>query len=127
MSGNLPNVFSLLAICLENLDDERNTKYAHERAVKRASDELLPIPILNYCVYLYNADPVQNKELLVELLMEFEQCYLKRKKNSSDKTTEFDELVMKTANELLTASNQSLHMAWNKDLQTTVSNKDTNS
>lgn len=41
-------------------------------------------------------DLVKNKEKLVELLMEFEQCYLKRKKNSS----EFDELVMKTASEL---------------------------
>lgn len=61
MSGNQPNIFSLLAICLQNLEDEVNTRYAHEKAVKRASDELLPLPIINYCVYLYNADSVKNK------------------------------------------------------------------
>lgn len=45
--------------------------------------------------------------------MEFEQCWLKRKKNSS----EFDELVMNTASELCTKLNVNhSHMAWNKDL-----------
>lgn len=66
MSGtNLPNAFSLLAICLENLEDETNAKYAYEKAIKRASDELLPLPIINYCVYLYNTDSVKNKGDLI--------------------------------------------------------------
>ena len=111
-SGNLPNVYSLLAICLQNLEDEINTRYAHEKAVKKASDELLPIPIVNYCVYLFNTDAIKNRDLLLELLMQFEQCWLKRKKNSS----EFDELVMNTASQLCVQLNVNTHMAWNKDL-----------
>ena len=114
MSGfNLPNVFSLLAICLQNLEDEKNTKYVYEKSIKRASDELLPIPIINYSVYLYNTDSIKNKEKIIELLMEFEQCYLKRKKNSS----EFDELVLNTASQLCIKLNVNhSFMSWNKDL-----------
>ena len=45
-----------------------------------------------------------------ELLMEFEQCWLKRKQNSDD----FDESLMKAATKLANLLSISNHMAWVK-------------
>lgn len=69
------------------------------------------IPVLNYAIFLYNLDPTGNRDTIIELMMEFEQCWLKRKQNSE----EFDENVMKVSTRLASALNVANHMAWVKE------------
>ena len=68
------------------------------------------IALINYAVFLYNNDYETNRDKIMELLLELEKCWLKRKSNSN----EFDDNVMKTANLLASALNMAGHLAWMK-------------
>ncbi|RWS12761.1 Bardet-Biedl syndrome 4-like protein [Dinothrombium tinctorium] len=107
LSNGLPNVFSLLAICLENLEDDTNARQAHITATK-SPHGAFPLPLLNYAIYLHTTD--MDRDLAIELLMEYEQCWLKRRAN-----IDFDENMIKTATKLAQALNLSSHMAWTKE------------
>lgn len=99
-----------VAICLEFLNDTLNSQQAHQTAVK-SSDSPGAITLINYAVFLYNNNTDNaNREQIIELMMEFEKCWLKRKNNS----IEFDENIMKTATMLATQLNLSTHLSWLK-------------
>ena len=100
----------LSGICLECLEDEQNARQAHMTASK-TNNGWNAIPVLNYAIFLYNCDSSENRDTIIELMMEFEQCWLKRKQNSE----EFDDNVMKVATRLATALNVANHMAWVKE------------
>lgn len=107
-----PNIFSLLGVCLENLQDQMNARQAHVTSAKNyaKTQGRNPLPLLNYAIFLYNTDNTQYRDVVIELLMEFEQCWLKRKQNSDD----FDESLMKAATKLANLLSISNHMAWVK-------------
>lgn len=69
MSNGAANVFTLLAICLENLDDELNARQAHISASKSSLANHTPVPIINYAIYLYNKDSKEFRDVIIELLM----------------------------------------------------------
>ena len=71
------------------------------------------IALLNYAVFLFNNDHEANRDKIVELLMEFEKCWLKRKNNSN----EFDENIMKTASILAMHLNLAGHLSWMKQAE----------
>ncbi|RWS24591.1 Bardet-Biedl syndrome 4-like protein [Leptotrombidium deliense] len=110
LSNGLPHVFSLLAICLENLDDDTNARQAHITATKSTHGSV-PLSIVNYAVYLYNKDFSVHKSVITELLMEYEQCWLKKRNNVAD----FDEQTMTVSTKLANILNLGSHMAWTKD------------
>jgi len=110
MSNGSSNVFTLLAICLENLDDEMNARQAHISATKSSLTNHTPVPIVNYAIYLFNKDSVEFRDVIIELLMEFEQSWIKRKQTAP----EFDIEVMRAATRLADAMNLAAHMAWIK-------------
>ncbi|CAG2167499.1 unnamed protein product [Oppiella nova] len=114
-SATNPTILSLLGICLECLEDEQNARQAHTSASK-SSNGWNAIPVLNYAVFLYNEDSNANRDTIIELLMEFEQCWLKR----SQTTHEFDGNVMKVATNLANALSVSSHMAWVKEATQTT-------
>ena len=95
---------------MECLEDEQNARQAHVTASK-SNTGWNAIPVLNYAIFLYNCDSSENRDTIIELMMEFEQCWLKRKQNSE----EFDDNVMKVATRLATALNVANHMAWVKE------------
>lgn len=81
MSNGASNVFTLLAICLENLDDELNARQAHISASKSSVASQAPAPIINYAIYLYNKDRQQFRDVIIELLMvseTFHRCVCSR-------------------------------------------------
>lgn len=98
-----------LAICLEFLNDPFNSQQAHHTACK-AKEPSSTIALVNYGVFLYNSDSEGNRDKIIELLMEFEKCWLKRKSNSN----EFDENIMKTASILAMELNLAGHLSWMK-------------
>lgn len=93
------NVMTLLASCLEQLDDEVNTRSAHLKAAKKAMESNSPIPILNCAIYLYNQDRKMYHHSITELLIQFESCCSEKK--DLDQESE----VMITANRLANAVN----------------------
>lgn len=112
------NIFcTYVAICLEFLNDPFNSQQAHQTACKvkesSASSSSNTIALINYAVFLYNSDHEENKDRIIELLMEFEKCWLKRKSNSS----EFDDNIMKTATMLAAYLNLAGHLAWMKQIK----------
>lgn len=111
-NGSTSTIFTLLGNCLENLQDDVNAKQAYLTAAK-TNNGWNSVPLLNYAIFLYNNDREQYKDILIELLMEFEQCWLKRRQNSG----EFDDNVMKTATNLANCMNLVNHMAWVKEAE----------
>lgn len=97
-------------ICLECLEDETNARTAH-RTASKTNNGWNAIPVLNYAIFLFNLDASENRDTIIELMMEFEQCWLKRGQPGN----EFDEQVMRTATRLATALNVAKHMAWVKE------------
>lgn len=85
---------------------------AHQTAIKACSDSPSATVLINYGVFMYNTDKEANKEKIVQLLMEFEKLWLKRKANSN----EFEENIMKMATILATLLNLSNHVSWMKEL-----------
>ncbi|XP_027198692.2 Bardet-Biedl syndrome 4 [Dermatophagoides pteronyssinus] len=104
-----PNLLTLLAICLEFLNDIPNSMQAHQAACK-SIETTGAISLINYAVFLSTNDYESNREKIIEIMMEFEKCWLKRKNNSS----EFDDNIMKTATALATQLNISTHLSWLK-------------
>jgi len=102
----------IIGICLESLDDEQNARQAHLTASKSANG-WNALPVLNYAIFLFNSDGAKYRDSIIELMMEFEQLWLKRKQNS----VEFEENVMKVATRLANALNVSNHMAWVKEAE----------
>ncbi len=110
------NNFSLIiGICLESLDDDQNAGQAHLTASKSANG-WNALPVLNYAIFLFNSDSAKYRDSIIELMMEFEQLWLKRKQNS----VEFEENVMKVATRLANALNVSNHMAWVREEQNSI-------
>ena len=102
----------MIGICLECLEDEQNAKSAH-RTASKTNNGWNAIPVLNYAIFLFNLDVINNRDTIIELMMEFEQCWLKRSQTSH----EFDEQVMRVATRLATALNVAKHMAWVKEAE----------
>jgi Bardet-Biedl syndrome 4 protein len=107
-SGGAPHVLDMLSFCLERLQDDINANQAHASAIKAAIVVGFPNPILNYCVFLHNKDEEKNKDSILDLLMEFEKMWVKRKQSNGD----FDIDVMRLASRLATEMNVAHHMAW---------------
>lgn len=103
-----PNLLTLLGICLEFLNDIPNALQAHQTASK-STDVIGAVALINYAVFLYNNNYESNREKIIEIMMEFEKCWLKRKNNN-----EFDENIMKTATALAVQMNLSTHLSWMK-------------
>ena len=82
---------------------------AHQAACK-SIETTGAISLINYAVFLSTNDYESNREKIIEIMMEFEKCWLKRKNNSS----EFDDNIMKTATALATQLNISTHLSWLK-------------
>ena len=93
---------------MEFLNDPYNSQHAHMTACK-AKEASTTIALVNYGVFLYN-DLEANRDKIIELLMEFEKCWLKRKSNSN----EFDENIMMTATRLAVGVNLNGHLSWMK-------------
>lgn len=87
---------------------------AHETACK-SGENTTPsaISLINYAVFLFNNNYESNREKIIEIMMEFEKCWLKRKNGN-----EFDENIMNTATALAEQLNLNTHLSWLK------SNKD---
>ncbi len=94
------------------MDDDQNACQAHLTASKSANG-WNALPVLNYAIFLFNSDSPKNRDSIIELMMEFEQLWLKRKQNS----VEFEENVMKAATRLANALSVSNHMAWVKEAE----------
>lgn len=94
---------------MEFLNDSNNSQQAHQTACK-ANEPSSTIALVNYAVFLYNNDHETNRDKIVELLMEFEKCWLKRKSNSN----EFDDNIMKTVSILAKQLNLNNHLSWMK-------------
>jgi hypothetical protein len=94
------------------LDDDQNACQAHFTASKSANG-WNALPVLNYAIFLLISDSPKNRDSIIQLMMEFEQLWLKRKQNS----VEFEENVMKAATRLANALNVSKHMAWVKEAE----------
>lgn len=105
-----PHVVSFLAACLESLDDPANARQAHITATKAALMVHFPNPVLNFAVFLYNQDNEGNREQIIDLLMEFEKCWVKRRESNG----EFDIEVMRLATRLAAKMGVAHHMAWIK-------------
>ncbi len=86
------------------MDDDQNACQAHLTASKSANG-WNALPVLNYAIFLFNSDSPKNRDSIIQLMMEFEQLWLKRKQNS----VEFEENVMKAATRLANALNVSNH------------------
>ena len=110
---NVSVTYSLLALCLEQLDDDLNAKQAHLTAIKANKSVPNPTSLLNYAIYLINLNQDQYKEEIAEIMIEFEKNWLKRRQV----TNEFDESVMKTANQISAVFGPSSHMAWVKGVK----------
>jgi len=102
----------MIGICLENLEDDQNARQAHMTASK-TSNGWNALPVLNYAIFLYSSHNDKYRDAIIELMMEFEQCWLKRKQNS----LEFDDNIMKVATRLANSLNVSNHMAWIKEAE----------
>lgn len=97
------------AICLEFLNDPYNSAQAHQTACK-AKEPSSTIALVNYAVFLYNNDREgANRDRIIELLMDFEKCWLKRK--NSD---QFDDNIMSTVSNLAVHLNLASHLSWMK-------------
>jgi hypothetical protein len=86
------------------LDDNQNACQAHFTASKSANGSNA-LPVVNYTTFLFNSDSPKYRDSIIQLMMEFEQLWLKRKQNS----VEFEENVMKAATRLANALNVSNH------------------
>ena len=115
------NFVFFTAICLDFLSNKTNSFQAHQAAIKM-TEPTSAIALINFAIFLYNSEAQnENRDRIIELMMEFEKCWLKRKGNSS----EFDENVMKSATVLAKELNLSSHLSWLKTtstLETNVSN-----
>ena len=103
-------VLSLMASCLERLHDEVNSRSAHQAVAQCAMTSHNPLLPLNFAIFLYNRDLDRSRTQIVRLLQQFEQCWLKRSRNSND----FDQLVMSTASLLSVNLQLDNQMAWMK-------------
>ena len=89
-----------------------NSFQAHQAAIKM-TEPTSAIALINFAIFLYNSESqTENRDRIIELMMEFEKCWLKRKGNSS----EFDENVMKSATVLAKELNLSSHLSWMKNI-----------
>lgn len=105
MSKGSPIVFSLLGLCLEILKDDLNAKQAHLTATK-SSNEFEPIAVLNYAIFLIQQDPESNREQIMELMMEFERNWLKKKPVDNA----LNEILVKTVQQITSSLNLSIHL-----------------
>ena len=121
-SQSLLICFVLLAICLEFLNDIPNSLQAHQTACK-SIESTGAISLINYAVFLSTNDYELNREKIIEIMMEFEKCWLKRKNNNN----EFDDNIMKTATALATQLNLSTHLSWLKPKEITTTTTTTSS
>lgn len=95
------------------MNDGYNSQQAHQTACK-ATESPSAVTLINYAVFLFNNDTDNaNREQIIELMMEFEKCWLKRKSNSN----EFDDNIMKTATMMATQLNLSTHLSWLKSTE----------
>ena len=108
MSGGAPHVVSMLAFCLQKLEDDVNANQAHVAASKASLSVNFPTPLLNYAVFLYNQDPDRNRDNIVDLLMEFEKMWVKRRQGNGN----FEMDVMRLATRLASLMHVAHHMAW---------------
>ncbi|KAI1289243.1 Bardet-Biedl syndrome 4 -like protein [Halotydeus destructor] len=120
MSQGDGNVFSLLAICLENLDDDLNARQAHISSAKSSVGKQNLTPIINYATYLFNKDKDEFKEVIRELILEYEQIWLKRKQSN----VETDVETMKAATRLANGLNMGSQVAWRKSDPVATSSTD---
>lgn len=110
-----PNLLTLLAICLEYLNDLPNALQAHQTACKATADSPSAIVLVNHALFLSSNEHTSiasegHRDRIVELLMEFEKAWLKRK----EKVNDFDENVMRLATALAEQYNLSGHLSWVK-------------
>jgi Bardet-Biedl syndrome 4 protein len=108
MSAGSPHVVSMLAFCLQRLEDDVNANQAHLSASKAAMTVQFPNPLLNYAVFLYNQDPDRNKDNIMDLLMEFEKMWVKRRQGNGS----FDMEVIRLATRIASLMHVAHHMAW---------------
>jgi len=108
MSSGAPHVVSLLAYCLQLLNDDSNANQAHLSACKAALTVSYPNPLINYAIFLYKQDPDRNKDHILDLVMEFEKMWVKRRQANGD----FDMDVMRLATRLASIMHVAHHMAW---------------
>lgn len=120
------DVFSLIAVSLQHLDDDFNSKQAHLAATK-SSLSVTPLAIVNFAIYLYKkkGEPQSGEknncydEMITELIMEVEKIWLdKRKKNEF-----IDDFIMKSAIQLASQLNIE-HIAWNNRADDEVDNQE---
>ena len=108
MSQGAPHVISMLAFCLQKLEDDQNANQAHIAAAKASLTVGFPNPLLNYAVFLYNQDPDRNKDNILDLLMEFEKMWVKRRQGNGS----FDLEVIRLATRVASLMHIAHHMAW---------------
>ena len=77
-----------------------------------AAMALIVYALINFAIFLYNSESqTENRDRIIELMMEFEKCWFKRKGNGN----EFDENVMKSATILAKELNLAPHLSWLKN------------
>lgn len=107
-SSGYPLVVSLIGVVLESLRDVPGAAKAHAAAAQAAASIAFPIPILNNAVFLLINNGAVSKDQIVDLLLEFEKCWVIRRQSDSD----FDADTMRLATKLAVAVHVAHHMAW---------------
>ena len=101
-NGQDSNMFSTLAISLEMLSDEVNSRHAHVSATKSAVKSNQTVPIVNFAIYLHNRDVKGFKDLIIQLLLEFEKVWSRKKPQNNDAS---DSDIMRLVSLLTSAVN----------------------
>jgi tetratricopeptide (TPR) repeat protein len=103
-------VLSLLATCLECLQDPTNSRAAHQAAIQAAQITLNPLPVINFAIFLHNLDLSVNRNEILRLLQQFEQSWLKRNRYAA----EFDQRLLESGTRLCAILQIDTPMAWMK-------------